>query len=69
MKRRRKLYAVLDAHGEVLGGAPFDAFSLPEAKRQVMDTLGLAVGERVVRLTKKLEQAYRRRWLASSSDR
>jgi hypothetical protein len=54
----RKLYAVVSATGEVLGGAPFDGETLKEAEAEVRATMTLGPGDRVVPLTKKLKEMY-----------
>lgn len=65
MKKRRRLWAVVDAAGNVYGGAPFDATSRAAAEREVRDTFwkgmkGVVFGDlRVVPLTQALDRKYR----------
>lgn len=61
MSCSRKLYAYIDAKGQVLGEAPFDGCSRTQAMAEVMLTYGpICIGCSVVPLTPKLERRYRR---------
>lgn len=59
-QRPRRLYAYVSAAGHVLGGAPFDATSLREARAEVAATFSMMRGDRVVRATDAHLDAYER---------